>query len=214
MNKKLLIAGVVLILLFPLTLMVGWLYGKSLPKFYSSYATVQVDRDRSARPDADFNPVFLQTEFEIIKSKTLVLPVMQKLGLEEKIRQRSGPSLSAVEIYQLFLRQYLRVRNFRNTRLIEIAATAPDPDEAAAIANAVAEQYVRYRVDQLQELVDHQGKAAPVTIINQAEPNPRPVKPKFLFIMISSLAVGLLALSAGFILLIVAVVTRNPTNSR
>jgi uncharacterized protein involved in exopolysaccharide biosynthesis len=276
-NKKLLIVSVVLILMFPLSLPVGWFYARSLPRLYSSYATVQVDRasDRKALVTSPgcygVDSVSLQTEFAIIESEMIVRPVMQKLGLEEKIRQRSGRTLSADEIYQLFLRQYLHVQQFRNTKLIEITATAPEPYEAALIANAVAGEYVRYRVNKLQaaidnaltpfkekiaeqekrvaelaariagipadkpgeldkekrnlesqrqilnllkaryqqEVVDNRIKANPATIISHAEPDARPVKPNYLFIMIVSGVAGLLALSAGIILLIVAVVTRK-----
>ncbi|MDR1191333.1 MAG: hypothetical protein LBK60_06690 [Verrucomicrobiales bacterium] len=264
MSKKLLVAGVALILLFPLPPAAVWFWGKSLPKTYRSYTTVQVDKETR-----EANPFFLQTEFEVIKSQTILLPVIQKLGLAEKIKQRLKASgLTDAQIYQLFLHQYLNVRQFHNTKLIEIAVEAPAAAEAAQIANAVAERYAEYRATMLQqaanqaaapfieqvakqekvvaeqearvaaadgdkpaeleqagreleaqrqilkllktrcqqELVDLKVKIEPVTIINKAEPNPRPVKPKMPLIMLAGCVAGLPLLLTGGVLVIIALV--------
>jgi capsular exopolysaccharide synthesis family protein len=149
----------IILTIFILVVGTAWFYGKSLTKIYAAYATVQVDKEgvdkKNFNPNLDsFNTdiVFLQTEFEIIKSKTVLYPVIQQLGLSKAIASRFGvDNLTEDQIYQFFLKQYLNVQQFRNTKLIEIDAQSPDPGQAAEIANAIAAQYTKYRTEKLQE---------------------------------------------------------------
>jgi len=153
----------IILTIFILVVGTAYFYGRSLPKIYSSYVTVQVDKKgqdetifKSNPENFGVDPVFLQTEFEIIKSKTVLYPVIQQLGLKNIISQRFGvDGLTDDQVYQFFLRQYLNVQQFRSTKLIEIDVESPDPAQAADIANTIADQYEKYRIDKLQEGINN-----------------------------------------------------------
>ncbi len=50
------------------------------------------------------------------------------------------------------LKRRLDIRQVPNTKLIEIGVTSSDPNEAATLANAVAESYSRYRTESRRAL--------------------------------------------------------------
>jgi capsular exopolysaccharide synthesis family protein len=94
-----------------------------------------------------FDPYFIQTEFEKIQSKSILYPVIEGLGLNKRWATRYNEvSLSVPETY-LLLRKNLDVRQSRNTSLIEIRAFSEDRNEAAEIANKIAEVYREARVN-------------------------------------------------------------------
>jgi len=120
---------------------------------YLSTARIEVEKQSTdfepfLRPQIQnqFDPYFIQTEFEKIQSKPILYEVIKKLDLCKLWGERLKASLSEAEAY-LLLRQILDVRQSRNTSLIEIRAYSEKPDEAAAIANTVARVYRDSRVD-------------------------------------------------------------------
>src|SRR5436309_8904484 len=127
-----------------------------LPESYSSMVRIEVGKDTpdiapllfGAQSQSAFDPYFIQTEFEKIKSKKVLNTVINELNLQEEWSKRYGAEgkLKTSEIYQLLVK-YVDVRQTRNTSLIEIRVFDENRDKAALIANKIAEVYKRVRLD-------------------------------------------------------------------
>ena len=83
--------------------------------------------------------IFLQTQFEIIQSQKILMPVIEQLKLMDRWG-KGEQKLSPDAAYRM-LRSRLAVRRYRNTRLIEIVVRDLEPATAAEMAKAVAESY-------------------------------------------------------------------------
>jgi capsular exopolysaccharide synthesis family protein len=141
-----------------------------LPETYSSMVKISVEhemvdvdsRDRGyitgVRPTPD--PFFLQTEFQRIQSKPVLYRVIEELNLQEQWGRKykqPGP-LSRERAYGL-LRGFINVQQSQNTTLVEINAYSDNKDEAAIIANKVAEVYKTLRGQVHEELIRNGIKA-------------------------------------------------------
>ena len=124
-----------------------------MQEFYSSTARIRVEKDTpdialwgmtgGAQP---YDPYFLTTEFEVLKSSTILYPVIEKLQLQRKFRERfKTQSDWTVQAAAEVLAQELDAKQFRNTSIIEITALNPDKNLAADIANTTADVYKEYR---------------------------------------------------------------------
>lgn len=131
-----------------------------LPETYKATARIEVGKDTPDIPSLltgqaipkQYDPYFIQTEFEKIKSRPILQKVIEQLNLRESWAKRYGTeTLSENEAYQLLLRQ-LDLRQSRNTSLIEIRAYSDDRQEAADIANAIADVYKEHRNASRQKL--------------------------------------------------------------
>jgi len=80
-----------------------------------------------------YDPFFVQTEFELIKSRQILGKAAEKLNLPD-----------TNETYEQLVDK-LEVGQFKNTSIVEIRAKDADPAKAAQIANAVAKAYEDYR---------------------------------------------------------------------
>lgn len=99
-----------------------------------------------------YDPYFIQTEFEAIKSEAVLGKVVNGLKLDEAwAEKRGGESLTKEEAIAM-LRQQIDLRPARDSGLVEIHAKSDKPEEAAQIANAVAEAYRDHRLEQGREL--------------------------------------------------------------
>ena len=95
----------------------------------------------------DPNPEFFQTQVQIIHSRPLAASVIDALELTKKkpdLAQASDPPTA-------WLDSSVRVVPVTNTRLIDISVTDSDPELAAAGANALAQAYVAYSLEQRQD---------------------------------------------------------------
>jgi len=117
------------------------------PTVYQSTARIRINRDQpdgwgDSRTDHPFDPWFIQTEFEIIQSEAVLGKVIQDLDLNKEWGKKygGGERLKTWETKGL-LRSRLEFRPVRNTSLIEICVSSDKPEEAARIANAIAESY-------------------------------------------------------------------------
>lgn len=132
-----------------------------LPESFMSVVRISVDKDVSdinplgfAATSTQFDPYFIQTEFEKIKSKSVLYPVITNasLRLNERFgaRYNDGIPLSTAQSFSILLRM-IDVRQTRNTSLIEVRVYSDAPEnaaqEAADIANAVASVYRETRQD-------------------------------------------------------------------
>ncbi len=124
---------------------------------FSSTVRIEVDKDaKSINPiggqqqDTGFDPYFMATEFEKIQSTSVLLPVITNKDhgfiatWSERLGLKPGEKLTEDEAYQ-FLRRNLEVEQSRNTKLVEITVFSPDKQEAAIVANEIAESYKSWR---------------------------------------------------------------------
>ena len=123
---------------------------------YKSTARVKVERDQSdiaglqdhsATPSYD--PYFVQTESEVIRSRPILDKVVADLKLTEAWGKQ-GKKIDPVQAREM-LKQKLSVQSVPDTGLLEIRANSDKPDEAAKIANAVADSYQSLRLEQRKQ---------------------------------------------------------------
>src|SRR5205823_956978 len=124
-----------------------------LPPSWSSTVRLAVEKDVSdiaplmyQQNSSQYDPFFIQTEFEKIRSKTVLHKVIENLKLNEKWAERynNGVPLKTFETFSI-LKGKIDVRQTRNTSLIEIHvfsdAKLKPAQEAADIANEIANVY-------------------------------------------------------------------------
>ena len=130
-----------------------------LPESWSSTVRIAVEKDVSditplgfAQNTTQFDPFFIQTEFEKIRSKKVLHRVIENLKLNEKWGERynNGSPLKTSETFD-YLSRKIDVRQTRNTSLIEIRVYSDSKDkpaqEAADIANEIARVYKDTRLE-------------------------------------------------------------------
>ena len=145
----------IIAVVFVLVVVTAYLYTRSLPKIYTSSAVIKVDRENRDkeffRQDGDsFDSVFFQTEYELIQSKKVLYPLIDKMDLVKIFGKRlKYDAMDRDQTYYMLRNGYLHVQPYRNTKLIEIAVEDEDPAEAALIANTLAEQYKEYRINEI-----------------------------------------------------------------
>ena len=143
-----------IILVFLLVVITAAVATYLTPRQYSSSVTMQVKADNkmhifngemgeSERSD----PRFATTQFQIIQHKEILYPVIDAMKLMQKWEQRSK------EITWMKLKQMLTVSEVRNTDLIQIAVLDKDRQEAADLANTIAVEYQKKRIDEQQSWV-------------------------------------------------------------
>src|ERR1043165_2289628 len=148
----------VILAVFLLVVITAALVTFVLPKKYMSKASIKVDR-----PNADiaeftsrgmsgvYDPYFIQTEFEAIKSETVLTNVIARLDLNNKWGRRynNGERLKTADTLEA-LRGRLDLRPVRNTMFIEIGVISDKADDAAELANVVAEAYRDHRLEEIR----------------------------------------------------------------
>jgi polysaccharide biosynthesis transport protein len=126
-----------------------------LPESYSSTARIKVDPDVTDIPGLaqtqsyiPYDPYFIQTAFEIIQDQVVLGQVIKNLNLNVEWGKKyaGGEVLQTSETMEL-LKKRMSLNTVRNTKLIEITVYSEDKDEAANIANAIAEAYQAYRLN-------------------------------------------------------------------
>jgi len=135
-----------------------------LPQSLSSTVRLAVEKDVSdiaplmfQQNSSQYDPFFIQTEFEKIRSKTVLHKVITNLKLNQKWAERynNGVPLKTADTFEYLLRK-IDVRQTRNTSLIEIRVYSDAKDqpamEAAEIANEIAEVYRTTRLALRQEM--------------------------------------------------------------
>ena len=140
-----------------LVIITGTAYTLTLPRMYEAEAKISLREDQA---DVDpferqnmmgfsYNPFFLRTQFEIIQSRQILFTVIANLKLESewgKIRNENKAPISRGYAYNL-LAHSLRVSPYRDTSLISIIVRFEDPEEAARLANEIANVYRDYRLN-------------------------------------------------------------------
>jgi succinoglycan biosynthesis transport protein ExoP len=129
-----------------------------LPQSFSATVRIEVGKDTTdiapllmgVQNQAAYDPYFIQTEFEKIKSKKVLYQVIEHkdsrvngMNLNELWTKRlnlTDTALKTAETYTIVL-QKIDVRQSRNTSLIEIRVYDEDAQVGADIANKIAEIY-------------------------------------------------------------------------
>ena len=130
----------------------------SLRPSYCGIARIKIDKDRSdiagifeQQNTYQYDPYFIQTEFEVIKSQQILDQVITNLNLNVEWGQKyAGEPLKTPETRTL-LGKLLDLRPTRNTSIIEIYFYSNSTNEAARIANEIATVYRDYRLGQRNE---------------------------------------------------------------
>ncbi len=91
--------------------------------------------------DSGFDPYFLNTEFEVIKSHQVIDRVVDKLDLKNKwAEQNGGVPLSTEQAYKLVARK-IEVGADPKTGIVDIKGKGRTAEESALLANTVAGVY-------------------------------------------------------------------------
>ena len=146
-----------IVLVFLLVVLTSAVVTYFMPKEYASTVTMQVQQndtllqvfDRSGGVGMD--PRYLTTQFEIIQRKEMLYPVIDSLGLEQRWKGAYGFTNKEQAYFRL--RGMIDIREIRNTELIQIVVMSGDRQEAAEIANRIAEEYQKKRIEDQQQMV-------------------------------------------------------------
>src|ERR1035438_3117022 len=150
----------VILAVFLLVVITATLVTFILPESFSSTARIKIERDQSDVSGmterggvVGYDPYFIQTEFELIQSEAILGKVIDDLDLNKEWGKKyaNGDRLKTQETIAL-LKARIDLRPVRNTSLIEIRVFSEKADEAAKIANAVADAYKVYREEQRRQL--------------------------------------------------------------
>lgn len=137
-----------------LVVITGITYTLSLPKIYVANARIEV-RDDAMDVDvfdrqyvSAYNPFFLRTQFERIQARPILYRVIENLDLQQKWSAKYAPDGGVLRKEDAFmlLSRSVRVNQYRDTSLIDIQVYREDPEEAARIANEIANVYREQRL--------------------------------------------------------------------
>ena len=143
------IRKLVIFIVFILVVMTSVAATLLMKKIYASTVRIQVDKDKTdikgigdTALGGGYDPFFLQTQFEIITSQSILDQVIDDLHLEEIWQKEFGGSQTLTkDQVRKILSNSLDVHLSRNTSLIEITARSTSIEEAVQIADKVAEIY-------------------------------------------------------------------------
>lgn len=127
-----------------------------LPEYYSSTARIEINQTGPDIPTMtgvpsyqNYDPYFIQTEFSKMQGEDVLGRVIKSLNLSEQWGKKynNGVPLTMEDTMQL-LKGRMDLSPERNTKLIDITVYDEKPDQAARLANAIAEAYQDYRLAQ------------------------------------------------------------------
>src|SRR5438477_3247654 len=131
-----------------------------LPESYASTVRIKVEKDSQdvsgiggERLPAGFDPYWVQDQFETIQSKSILYQVITNLNLNKVWAQKfKEEGELRTEVTYTILKGKIDVRQARNTSVLEIKAFSDDKNEAAAIANMIADVYRKDRLESRKEM--------------------------------------------------------------
>ncbi|MGA3283742.1 MAG: polysaccharide biosynthesis tyrosine autokinase [Verrucomicrobiota bacterium] len=151
----------IIITVFLITAIIATAVTFILPESYASTARLIVEanvsdismgEDRSVS-QAVYDPYFLQTTYELIQSQAVLSNVVSALNLNVEWGRKyyNGETLKTTEAIE-FLKRRMHLDTVRNTKYITITVYSEDKNDAARLANAIADAYQTYRLQQRQDL--------------------------------------------------------------
>ena len=136
------------------------IYLNMIPARYSAEARVNLefgqgesDKSESQKEiSTNYDEGFVPTEFEFIQSRFVLSKVVEALHLDRDWGKKygNGEKLKMDDAIGLLKRQ-IKLFPISNTSIIGIRAFSDNPDEAARIANEVAEAYQQSRLEESRE---------------------------------------------------------------
>jgi uncharacterized protein involved in exopolysaccharide biosynthesis len=136
-----------------------------LPESYMSAARVRTGTVGQAEL-----PTFIPTRLAILNSSNVLDQVIEKLNLNETWgRKYNNNAKLKTSESKFLLERMLEHYQVPHTNLFEVRCYSDDKDEAASIANAVAEAY--------RDIPLPSGQVVHTEIIEKAVPNPKPARP-------------------------------------
>ena len=148
-----------------------------LPESFVSQARIAL-RPNATNPAASgvFDPRFIQTECEVIQSEAILGQAIDDLDLNREWGKKyaNGDRLKTTETLAL-LRARMDLRPLPNTSIIEIRVYDERPDEAAKVANAIAEAY-REHINSPKSAAST-SREAHVEMAGMPAPTSKPVQP-------------------------------------
>ena len=146
----------VILLSFFLVFMTAAVVTAIMPKKFLGKVTLEIERlasskgvfgDDEANARAIASPQFMMTQFKVITSKETLNKVIEKLGLVKRWNLSSRDEAYA-KLYEM-----VDADEERNTDLIKIAVFSTDKNEAAELANEIAQAYANRRNELDQERI-------------------------------------------------------------
>lgn len=128
------------------------------PIKYKATAIIKLEPDWPDVPisdssDVPYDPYFIETELEAIKSESVLSNVVVALNLDEEWgKHYNHGTLDMNEAVQL-LRWRMEIKVPRNTRLVQIGVWDEDPAQAAQMANGIARAYSNYRIERHRQMM-------------------------------------------------------------
>jgi uncharacterized protein involved in exopolysaccharide biosynthesis len=144
-----------------------------LPDFYEAVIRIAVSKlpvttnTTGSLRNTSHDPYWIQTEFEMIQSQSILLPVITNLNLHQAWSNDAAREEPMDATYRR-LKSRMEVRQYPNTAFFEIEVRSDDPVEAAAIANEIARVYKKARWE---------NHSSPVQILDPATVPTRPRGP-------------------------------------
>ena len=152
----------IIITVFLITAIIATAVTFILPQSYASTCRIKVENDVNDSPGGTsptsammvYDPYFIQTTFEIMQSQLVLSNVISTLNLNEKWGKKyyNGETLKTSETMAI-LKGRMSLAPVRNTKLISITVYSDDANEAAQVANTIANAYRNYRLESRQQLV-------------------------------------------------------------
>ena len=152
----------IIITVFLITAIIATAVTFILPESFASTAKIKVENDGGIiqgslmqAANGPYDPFFIQTTFEIMQSQLVLSNVISAMNLNDVWGKKyfNGETLKTSETMEI-LKGRMALAPVRNTKLIAITVYSDDKNEAASIANQIAEAYKNYRVSTLQKTVD------------------------------------------------------------
>ncbi len=148
----------IIVLAFLLVVVTAGITTYFLPRQYQSNVIIEVEQnDQKIRIFSEgfqggmgMDPRFATTQFQIIQRKEMLYPVIDALNLVQKW---SEEGVRTKEQAYFKLRGMIDVREVRNTNLLQISVESTNPQEASDLANTIAQEYQRKRIDEQQKLL-------------------------------------------------------------
>ena len=153
----------IIITVFLITAIIATAVTFILPESYASTARIKVENDVTDIPgmtgiqtSGTYDPYFIQTTFEIMQSQLVLSNVIATLNLNTKWGNKyfNNETLKTTETMEI-LKQRMQLAPVKNTKLISITVYSDDKQEAADLANAIAEAYKNYRFESRRQLTEN-----------------------------------------------------------
>lgn len=122
----------------------AWAISQAMaPKLFVAIARLRLDAPSTAGESGKsggYDPYFIQTEFEVIRSMTVLREVAERYGVAKAVVGAGAPL--SPEQATAWLRERVRIAQFRNTSLVEVQFAAEQAQLAADLANGVVQVYL------------------------------------------------------------------------